>query len=144
MRKVVFRLEKRPDYLPYFLEAVLQNPMITDLSIWTNEEYEGPLEIGPFIQSKHKVLVSRVLPGDLFHEALRANQAIEELSLSFRAGTSHEADLIVRSVSNHQLHPDLCCFWLFTAGRRELLSLSPVGAALEGSTRKQTGKRCTG
>jgi hypothetical protein len=88
MRKVVFRLEKRPDYLPYFLEAVLQNPMITDLSIWTDEEYEGPLEIGPFIQSKlnHKVLISRVLPGDLFHEALRANRTIEELKLELSNG----------------------------------------------------------
>jgi hypothetical protein len=103
LRKVDFSLGRQPDYLPYLLEAVLENPLITDLSFCTDDEYEVPLEIGPLIESKLnlKVLGLRVLPGDVFHEALKANQTIETLSMNFRLGTLRESDLILRSISNH-------------------------------------------
>jgi hypothetical protein len=36
LRKVRFAVGERPDYLPYFMEAFLQNPFITDLG-WPTE-----------------------------------------------------------------------------------------------------------
>jgi hypothetical protein len=103
LRKMRFRVGHRPDYLPYFLEAVLENPLITDLILRTSDEYEVPLGIGPLIQSKLnlKVLHVPVVPGDLFHDALKTNLFIETLSLNFCRGSSHESDPILRSIGSH-------------------------------------------
>jgi hypothetical protein len=104
LRKVRFEVWNKPEYLPYFLEAFLQNPFITDLEISVDETYEGPLEIERLIQSKQNLKVLRlpVMRGQhSFSEALEANQTIETLTLDFYSNTSHEVDLILRSISNH-------------------------------------------
>jgi hypothetical protein len=106
LRKVRFRtLDDEPGYLPYFLEAFFQNPLITDLEIETEEKiYKAPLEIGQLIQSKlnlKSLSVPIVEREHSFSEVLKANQTIETLCLYFRENTSNEGDRILRSISDH-------------------------------------------
>jgi hypothetical protein len=93
-----------PEYLPYFLEAFLQNPLITDLEIFEHGYCVFSLEIGRLIQAKQNLKVLRVPIVERetsLSEVLKANQTIETLGLNFRQNSSHEADLILRSISNH-------------------------------------------
>jgi hypothetical protein len=105
LRKLRMKVWSQPEYLPYFLEAFIPNPLITDLEIFAYDCSNVSLDIGRLVQSKLNLKVLRVPVASsdhLFSEALKANQTIETLGLNFRDGTSHdEANLILRSIRNH-------------------------------------------
>jgi hypothetical protein len=104
LRKLRMKVWSEPEYLPYFLEAFLQNPLITDLEIFAHDRCNISLDIGRLIQSKDNLKVLRVPVASCDHlisEVLKANQTLETLALNFRDGTSHGADLILRSIGNH-------------------------------------------
>jgi hypothetical protein len=114
---------------PVYLEALLQNPWITDLDILTL--FGIPFETGPLIRSKPNLKVLRifvVVGDDSAGEALSANQTIETLRLDFHHNTSQEANLIIRSISNH---PRITCLVPLTWACAVATTLTTVLECLE-------------
>jgi hypothetical protein len=118
LRKVRFTFSNAAAHVPACMEALLQNPWITDLYINTIDTVPGaipPIEIGPIIHSKPNLKVLNVTVEETDHsasEALSTNKTIETLRLDFCRNTSQEAGLIFRTIANHPRITCLdLCFW---------------------------------